>query len=178
MPFSGAALVAISRTMDYRRECKMAPFISAPMLKCRDRTDHWQDVLVGSMLGVLMAYFSYRQYYPSLSSPLSHRPYSPRIKPETDQGNTGYDGRDGDRTALPIHNQDLAPANRTARPPYHTASVGESYELEEGSTVRRPSPGPYNIWRDGEEGMKTVAVESGSPNGTIGSTTSVDQLIR
>jgi len=29
-----------------------------------------------------MAFFSYRQYYPSLSSEFSHRPYSPRIKRE------------------------------------------------------------------------------------------------
>ncbi|KAJ3748716.1 phosphatidic acid phosphatase type 2/haloperoxidase [Lentinula detonsa] len=61
-PFSGATLVAISRTMDYRH--------------------HWQDVLVGSILGTVMAYFSYRQYYPSLSSELCHQPYSPRIARE------------------------------------------------------------------------------------------------
>ena len=52
-------LVAISRTMDYRH--------------------HWQDVVVGSLLGLSLAWFSYRQYYPPLSHPLSHRPYSPRI---------------------------------------------------------------------------------------------------
>ncbi|KAI0636915.1 acid phosphatase/Vanadium-dependent haloperoxidase [Trametes polyzona] len=59
-PLSGAALVAISRTMDYRH--------------------HWQDVLTGSLLGLVTAYFSYRQYYPPLQSDLSHKPYSPRIK--------------------------------------------------------------------------------------------------
>ncbi|KAF8652706.1 hypothetical protein AX16_004210 [Volvariella volvacea WC 439] len=58
-PFSAAALVAISRTMDYRH--------------------HWHDVVVGSLLGTVCAYFSYRQYYPSLSDKLCHRPYSPRI---------------------------------------------------------------------------------------------------
>ncbi|CAE6424835.1 unnamed protein product [Rhizoctonia solani] len=61
-PLTGALLVAISRTMDYRH--------------------HWQDVLVGSTVGLIFAYFAYRQYYPSLESPLSHKPYSPRIPRE------------------------------------------------------------------------------------------------
>lgn len=61
-PFAAAALVAISRTMDYRH--------------------HWHDVLMGSLLGTVMSYFTYRQYYPSLSSETSHKPYSPRIKQE------------------------------------------------------------------------------------------------
>ncbi|KAI0647104.1 acid phosphatase/Vanadium-dependent haloperoxidase [Trametes meyenii] len=59
-PLSGAALVAISRTMDYRH--------------------HWQDVLTGSLLGFVTSYFAYRQYYPPLQSEASHKPYSPRIK--------------------------------------------------------------------------------------------------
>jgi len=64
-PLSGAALVAISRTMDYRH--------------------HWHDVTVGSILGFIAAYFAYRQYYPSLADDLSHRPYSPRIRDETSE---------------------------------------------------------------------------------------------
>ncbi|KAL6300545.1 phosphatidic acid phosphatase type 2/haloperoxidase [Sparassis latifolia] len=59
-PLSGAALVAISRTMDYRH--------------------HATDVLAGSLLGIIVAYFSYRQYYPSLASEHCQKPYSPRIK--------------------------------------------------------------------------------------------------
>ena len=42
-------------------------------------TDHWEDVIAGSWLGILTAYFSYRLYYPSLSSELAHLPYAPRI---------------------------------------------------------------------------------------------------
>ncbi|PCH38025.1 acid phosphatase/Vanadium-dependent haloperoxidase [Wolfiporia cocos MD-104 SS10] len=61
-PLSAAALVAISRTMDYRH--------------------HATDVLTGSLLGIISAYFSYRQYYPSLASERSHRPYSPRVRHE------------------------------------------------------------------------------------------------
>ncbi len=57
-PFIGAALIAISRTMDYRH--------------------HWEDVTAGSFLGLVLAFFAYRQYYPPLSSAMSHRPYNPR----------------------------------------------------------------------------------------------------
>lgn len=59
-PLAGAALVAISRTMDYRH--------------------HWHDVLVGGSLGLLVSYFAYRQYYPPLTSRRSHVPYAPRDK--------------------------------------------------------------------------------------------------
>ncbi|KAI0034541.1 phosphatidic acid phosphatase type 2/haloperoxidase, partial [Vararia minispora EC-137] len=64
-PLAGAALVAISRTMDYRH--------------------HWQDVLVGSLLGFVIAYFSYRHYYPSLASPHAHFPHPPRTEPPPQQ---------------------------------------------------------------------------------------------
>ncbi|KAI8050806.1 phosphatidic acid phosphatase type 2/haloperoxidase [Syncephalis plumigaleata] len=59
IPLLGAALIGISRIADYRH--------------------HWQDVLVGGIVGFGMAYFAYRQYYPSLSSHQCHRPFSPRI---------------------------------------------------------------------------------------------------
>jgi len=62
VPLAGASLVAISRTMDYRH--------------------HATDVIAGAFLGITVAYFSYRQYYPSLASVDAHKPYSPRIKRE------------------------------------------------------------------------------------------------
>lgn len=59
IPLLCAALVAISRIRDYRH--------------------HWQDVLVGGLIGMLFASFSYHQYYPSLWSQQPWKPFSPRI---------------------------------------------------------------------------------------------------
>ncbi|KAI0046682.1 PAP2-domain-containing protein [Auriscalpium vulgare] len=121
LPLSGAALVAISRTEDYRH--------------------HWQDVFVGSLLGIVVAYFSYRQYYPPLSSELSHRPYAPRI-------------HSGD-PILPVHRQ--SPSNASVEtvsnaPPYRDSiDDGNDVELVQG-TVRRTEPGPLReVWRQGDE---------------------------
>ena len=58
-PFIGAALVAISRTEDYRH--------------------HWQDVFIGALLGTICAYFAYRQYYPALGHNTCHTPFMTRI---------------------------------------------------------------------------------------------------
>ncbi|XP_001996281.2 phospholipid phosphatase 5 isoform X2 [Drosophila grimshawi] len=55
MPLIVAALVAISRTCDYHH--------------------HWQDVVVGALIGLVSGYFSYRQYYPSIFSPDAGTPF-------------------------------------------------------------------------------------------------------
>lgn len=59
-PLSVASLVAISRTMDYRH--------------------HWHDVVAGSLLGLVLAHFAYKQYYPSLSHIEPHVPYMTRFE--------------------------------------------------------------------------------------------------
>jgi diacylglycerol diphosphate phosphatase / phosphatidate phosphatase len=56
-PLLGAALIAISRLEDYRH-------------------DH-ADVICGSLLGFLVAYFNWRRYYPSLLSRACAEPYTP-----------------------------------------------------------------------------------------------------
>ncbi|XP_055935551.1 phospholipid phosphatase 5-like [Argiope bruennichi] len=64
-PLFLSILVALSRTCDYHH--------------------HWQDVLVGSLLGSIIAYMCYFQYYPSLNHPNSALPYSILVNlPRTD----------------------------------------------------------------------------------------------
>lgn len=58
-PIAAAALIAVSRTMDYRH--------------------HATDVIAGGIIGFLTALGVYRLYYPSLKSAWSHKPLAPRI---------------------------------------------------------------------------------------------------
>ena len=108
-------------------------------------SDHWQDVLTGSILGLVTTYFAYRQYYPSLASEHSHRPYSPRIKRDED--------------TLPMHRPTpsadvmYSGASGHGASQYHDGSE-EEVELVDG-TVRRGGPGPLeDVWKDGDERRK------------------------
>ncbi|KAJ3906430.1 phosphatidic acid phosphatase type 2/haloperoxidase [Lentinula edodes] len=132
--FAGAALVAISRTMDYRH--------------------HWQDVVVGSLLGTVMAYFSYRQYFPSLAADMCHLPHAPRITRETEHG-------------LPVHfSRHPSAASRYSAlggnpqpPPGHytddPSSSASILELEgrsaDGTLLRPNNDSSPDLWDQGEE---------------------------
>lgn len=134
-PFAAASMVAISRTMDYRRTY-FAPLSARPRDSRNPLQDHWHDVLVGSLLGAVVSYFAYRQYYPSLSSEMSHRPFSPRIKRAEDKD-----------AVLPSHSR-----HPSAAPLYpgHVPQPGHVYRdgaLE--GTVRRPEPEPLrDVWNE------------------------------
>lgn len=98
-PLIGAALIAISRLEDYRHDV--------------------YDVCAGSLLGILLANFSYRRYFPSLTASRCDEPYpsrsdaamrngTGRLKDEESRGQrTGdYDGNSGEdelEERLPLH---------------------------------------------------------------------------
>ena len=63
--------------MDYRRTILFPAAMLHAHFYC---SDHWHDVLTGSALGLILAYFSYRQYYPHLASVDAHEPYATRFE--------------------------------------------------------------------------------------------------
>ena len=65
-PLIGAALIAISRCEDYRHDV--------------------YDVTIGSILGLSIAYFSYRRYYPSLKLTHCDIPYPSRAETASVRG--------------------------------------------------------------------------------------------
>ncbi|POV98254.1 hypothetical protein PSHT_14116 [Puccinia striiformis] len=151
-PLLGAALIAISRTMDNRH--------------------HWQDVLVGSALGSLTAWFGYRFYYPSLSSSDCHRPYSPRI-PSLNSISVSYHGEESNSdhsrssSSCDIENQLIqAGVNPISLPssihPHHTSpkpegdddiSMVSRYSNLNNNPTRTQLPSQPNMQRSGITGL-------------------------
>lgn len=54
IPLLGASLIALSRTQDYRH--------------------HFVDVILGSILGYAIGYFTYHRFFPPISNPLAFKP--------------------------------------------------------------------------------------------------------
>lgn len=96
--------------------------------------------MVGSLIGLLLAYFSYRQYYPSLASELSHRPYGPRIKRE-------------EHEILPSHRHAPSQGQSLNGNGVAVDRYADDEQLELEGTVPRPRPhGLEDEWiGDGDE---------------------------
>jgi len=69
LPILGAMAIAISRTEDYRHDM--------------------YDVTAGSIIGVIIAMFSYTRYFPSIFSPIADHPYPSRNS--EDKGKEGFE---------------------------------------------------------------------------------------
>uniref|UniRef100_A0A1D1XEG1 Lipid phosphate phosphatase 2 n=1 Tax=Anthurium amnicola TaxID=1678845 RepID=A0A1D1XEG1_9ARAE len=98
-PLVVATLIAVSRTEDYRH--------------------HWQDVLAGGLVGFFLSYFAYKQYYPSLHSPVSDKPYSVRLvvrKPEYKADFSFIDGSEVEITVVKNDEQVIYRDNRVLLP--------------------------------------------------------------
>ena len=126
--------MAISRSMDYRH--------------------HWHDILVGSSLGVVVSFFAYRQYYPSLASDLCHRPYSPRIKDPEDAGLSPSSTNQGG--ILPLHLGNTSNASGY-KPTQTAAGVNNRYDTT-------PSPPPGGMGYNRPSHQQQSSTSSGQPN--------------
>ncbi|WVF67986.1 hypothetical protein IAT40_002748 [Kwoniella sp. CBS 6097] len=98
-PLLGGTMVAISRTEDNRH--------------------HWQDVLVGSLLGLFMSWVSYRTYYPRLSHRQCHLPLAPRCDPDPEAEEDELDdvetGRGSRREGVRLLSEDEADDSRVSQ---------------------------------------------------------------
>lgn len=103
-PLLGAALIAMSRMADYRHDV--------------------YDVTSGSILGMLMAYFSYRRYYPSLWRPRCDEPYPSRGSEMNrvllKSGNQGRDEEDRLEGAAEFELEDLVDEDEDISQENHT----------------------------------------------------------
>jgi diacylglycerol diphosphate phosphatase/phosphatidate phosphatase len=96
VPLLCALMIAISRLDDYRHDI--------------------YDVTCGSILGLLVAYFSYRRYYPSLRSSGCDNPYD---KADSIESEGFAKLADDEEQQIPEH-----------RPIPHTLEGEDSYSLE------------------------------------------------
>lgn len=97
MPVSASTLVSISRTMDYRH--------------------HATDVIAGAVIGIIVGWWGYRQYYPPLVASKSWQPYEPRIPRDAELPVHGLERASRDVHA-PLASNTSHSGNSPIQPPY------------------------------------------------------------
>jgi len=127
IPFTGAALIALTRVTDYRH--------------------HATDIIAGSLLGLGLAYFSYRLYYPPLEHPMAHKAYSPRIPAEEEAKES--DNVYGDEEAYRGEDYEEGPEG-TLRRPVDGTGQGPPIPLRTASRNGSPNVGRNNGYRETE----------------------------
>jgi len=105
-PMMIAILIAVSRIQDYRH--------------------HWTDVVAGSLIGFFLSFFSYHQYYPSLTSPTSDKPYSIRLKKVKPEYRADFSFTDGSQFAITVVKNDDEIISRDTGSLLSTNSVSSS----------------------------------------------------
>ncbi|KAJ1918659.1 hypothetical protein H4219_002462 [Mycoemilia scoparia] len=101
-PLLFATYVALTRVSDYRH--------------------HWQDVFIGSLLGLGMAYFAYRVYYPPLGSDDAGEPYNRRC--QNRENNKKIDGNGS-------ANNDSTSGAQDFQPPIHLSILnGPNHQFQ------------------------------------------------
>jgi len=134
-PLCCAILIAISRLMDYRHNPT--------------------DVIAGGILGVLVAWYGYRQYYPPIDAPQSYKPYSPRIPKEAE--------------TIPTHRQETEHSSfipsALAQPHLQGHSHDEVYKQTSGSGSDHHSTQDPYIQHPGQQAQLLAVQNNSRPGG-------------
>lgn len=139
--------------------------------------DHWHDVLVGSILGTVLAYFSYRQYYPSLASPLAHRPYSPRVRRAEHDAESTLPVHDKAHSHEGHHTHDSAAHARANDNAVYGAPQGQAMDIG-GYPPRGPMMRTASEAAAGYSPVRAVQAGHGGREGSLGGSGSEDGVPR
>lgn len=118
-PMIGAALIAVSRTMDYRH--------------------HATDVIAGSILGAIIAFVTYFFYFPPLRHRDSHKPWAPRTSGLYHDGADNEYDEAGDALQTDLDDIERNPLARNDEHSHHQAQINPQ-QHEQPTAQQNASP--------------------------------------